>query len=173
MMRTTVLIAAAAVVGTLQAYAQERIYAGPVAGYEFSVPLLLQRNEGAINYEPGFPGSGVSYSHSVVAGAQLFAPKALSDIVGYSGRISLYATSANFTSDRFVPGIRLDTVTFEIEPDRYRQVSVDLTAATVVADIQARAAVGDVFDAGLGLWGSMRLSGQFMRTERPTIMPPD
>lgn len=174
MIRANVICAATLfLLGSMQLRAQQRVLVGPVAGYEFSVPLLLQRNAGAINYDPAFEGSGRSYSHSMIAGAHAVAPAAFSDLLGYSGRVALYATAANFTFDPYVPGLDLDSAATTIDPGRYREIAVDLTAATIVADAQFRIGIGHSYMAGLGLWGSARVSGQFTRTERPRLLPPD
>lgn len=173
MNRSLAIAALMLLLGASELCAQERLLAGPTVGYEFSVPLLLQRSEGAINFDAGFAGTGRSFSHSAVAGGQIIAPRALGAL-GYSARLSLFATSARFLSDPFVPGLELtDTSTQTFTPDRFRRIEVSLTAATLVADAQARLSIGETFIAGAGLWGSYRLSGQFTRTERPEIIPPD
>jgi hypothetical protein len=158
----------------LEMRGQERLLIGPTLGYEFSVPLLLQRSEGAINYEYGFEGTGESYSHTAIVGGQLIAPRAWSELLGFSTRIALHATTGNFTSNNFVPGIDLDTAQLAaIDSTRYRYMEVDMTAALLAVDAQLRLSLGETMIAGAGLWTSYRLSAQFLRTERPLIVPPD
>jgi hypothetical protein len=175
MNRRTPIVTTMLLLATLTVRAQEhRVLVGPYAGYEFSVPLLLQRSAGAINYESDFAGTGTSYSHTAILGAQVLAHRGWSSLLGYSARIALFATSGNFTSDQFVPGIDLDTAArVAIDPNRYRYYAVDLTAASLVADAQLRLALGERIFAGAGVWLGYRLSGQFLRTERPVIVPPD
>ena len=173
MRRSLAMLVPILLLGQLEMPAQERLYAGPVIGYEFSVPLLLRRSAGAINFDPSFSGTGSSYSHTAILGGQLVAPSARG-ILGYSARLSLFASSGSFQSDPFVPGLNLDdTSTAEIPPERFRRIDVEMTAATIVADAQARFSFAPNVIAGAGLWTSYRLSGQFMRIERPEIIPPD
>jgi hypothetical protein len=158
----------------LGARGQERLLIGPTLGYEFSVPLLLQRTAGAINFEYDFPGTGESYSHTAILGGQLVAPRAWSGALGYSARVALHGVTSNFTSDRFVPGLNLDTANQAgIDPMRYRTMAVDVTAVLLSADAQVRASLGETVVGGAGLWSSYQLSAQFLRTERPQIIPPD
>jgi hypothetical protein len=83
MNRSTLILSTFMILGALETRAQDRLLAGPTIGYEFSVPLLLRRTEGAINYDPSFPGSGRSYSHSAIVGGELFVPDALGHL-GFS-----------------------------------------------------------------------------------------
>jgi hypothetical protein len=174
MNRSTLILSAFMILGALEMRAQDRLLAGPTIGYEFSVPLLLRRTEGAINYDPSFSGTGRSSSHSAIIGGELFVPDALG-LLGYSAGLSLFATSGGYRSDPYIPGLSLDDTAAAafVAPDRYRRIQVDLTAATLVADAQARFSIAEGIVAGAGLWTSYRLSGQFLRTERPEVLPPD
>lgn len=132
----------------------------PVAGYEFGVPLTVDRTAGLVNtYENEGSGSGSSENHTLRFGAAFESDSLLPRPLLLSPRLALAISDGRFTSDTF----RVDDPTASA-PISTRKYDVYSTLSVVQLDVPLLIDLGDVY-AGVGPWTSYRVTSGFIQTE--------
>ena len=82
------------------ALAQRTPLIGVALGYEYGVPLAIERSPGVINrYD--FGGEGYSYNHTFSAGARFVMPRLFDTEIGLVGGAGIALSRGNFRSVAF------------------------------------------------------------------------
>lgn len=160
--RITLLVLLLGAIPALSLRAQESLRIGPMIGYEFGVPLAIDRGEGTINGH-GVIGEGRSYNNSIRFGGNVVWTDLLGEDLGLSFRGGFLLGGglfrSTYTSDR-----EYDPITASIVPARYQY---RVTSQTSAWEIDARVRFGiDAMAVEVGPWISLRSSQLFTTTFR-------
>jgi hypothetical protein len=149
------LVVVAAVVAATTAHAQGSAEFGAGIGYEFGVPLGLNRLPGAINTNPGFDGKGESYNHIFSLGAWLAWPRLFSTSFGLRLSFDLASSVGQFRSDPYKSEAIIDTS--GALRTLSRRFTVDPTESMLRFGIGTRYTLGSLLIEP-GLWSSIRMA---------------
>jgi hypothetical protein len=133
----------------------------PTLGYEFGVPLSLERTPGVIN-RFGAGGSGRAVQHTLRLGdANAWSGHIVGDLdaqiwVGLTGSFGSFSSTPFISSVDIPPGTGPVTRTFDVR-------TVEMHA---LADIRLRYRIAPAWTVGLGPWFSYRLFDQLTETEQ-------
>jgi hypothetical protein len=140
---------------TANAYAQGSAEFGAGIGYEFGVPLGLDRLPGAINTNPGFAGRGESYNHIFSLGASLAWPQLFSQSFGFRMSFDLASSLGQFQSSAYESDAIIDgTGTLRTVPRRF---TIDLNESMLRFGVGARYTIGSLLIEP-GIWSSIRMA---------------
>jgi hypothetical protein len=148
---------------TLQTSAQEPVTVAPNVGYDYGVPLALQRSPGIIN-RFDFAGTGRSYNHTVWFGAEVAFPGLPGGGTSLVSRLTLALSNGRFTSDPFDTFDGINGISHE-QAFGSARFAVNATESSFLADLRALQSLGGIWRIGGGVWGSYRIASAFFQTE--------
>lgn len=132
---------------------------GVAAGYEFGIPLVLNRSDNA-PFICDCEGTGVSYNHTISVGMEMLLPRLLTPDIGAAARITTGFAAGRFTSD---PYAALDSA---VDPDpTQNRFIVDAGSTHLEAQLLATFRLGEIWSIGLGPAVSYRVGGVFTQKE--------
>jgi hypothetical protein len=152
-LRLSMLALLAATVGACAA----RI--GPIAGYEYGLPLTLERDAGKVNVYD-FNGNGTSQNHTVAFGAAADWRDSLLGAVTLESRLSLALSTGLFESDTFKyidPSASVEVST--------RRFDVYTTLSVARVELPLHVPIAGAASLTAGPWASMRLTSGLIQNE--------
>lgn len=143
-------------------HAQEGARTGPVFGYEFGVPLELDRQPGIINRYRS-DGRGWSHSHTISGGAHLLLPGVIIPNLDASTRLLYAASDGQFMSfpyEAVVAGAPGEDSIKVWEEFRVRAIS-----HLMQLDLRLRYRLASAWGVEAGVWGRLRFKSTLTQTE--------
>jgi len=143
--------------------AQLSIQPGIAVGYEFGVPLSLQREPLTYAWCVSCSGKGESYSHTARAGVTLNALSLFSEKIGLSTTFQVGYSTGKFVSDPYSADPFLDPISQKII---IPEVDFVASAKTVSLDwnLLGQLHIGRKFSFSLGPFFTYRVSGEFSQS---------
>ncbi|MBL0176608.1 MAG: hypothetical protein IPP94_15310 [Ignavibacteria bacterium] len=149
--------------------AQSFFQYGITAGYDFSVPLGLQRAAGSISY-CNCDGTGTSLNHSALIGGFLSRRDYFSEAFGASARLGLGWSQGSFRSNQYVGESFFDPVGLQtITP--LARFDVESEYLFGIVDLLGTLGLTEYVTLEAGPWLSLRLHSRFRQTE--SLLAPD
>jgi hypothetical protein len=145
---------------TVTASAQQSIVFG--TGYEFGVPLTIDRTRGALNTRPDIDGSGSSRNHTAWFAGGVTFPQMFGERLGLASRFGLAISSGLFRSNGYRLDAEVDQHDSIISRPAYFQV--DALAALLQFELRASMRLGE-WTTEAGVWGSGRIFSSFIQKE--------
>jgi hypothetical protein len=136
---------------------------GVTAGYDFSVPLGLQRAPSSISY-CNCDGTGTSLNHSAVLGGFLTRRDFFSEAIGAGARLSLGWSQGSFRSNQYIGEPFFDPSALQtITPLARFDVASEYLFGTL--DVLGTLGLTEYVTLEAGPWVSLRLHSRFRQTE--------
>ena len=135
----------------------------PIAGYEYGVPLALDRTPGNVNRFRS-TGGGSAWNHAGWLGVELLDRNLFGERSGAAMRLSLALSSGAFISDPYSSAEMIDRSSGEIVATTNR-FELHAVASTLQIELPLYYQPAPGIALTLGAWGSYRLASGLVATE--------
>ncbi len=158
------LSAALLISATAPAAWSQPLVLGPTAGYEYGIPLSINRVPGAVNPYPNFDGTGESRNHSLWLGMRTAMPDLFAPELGISSLVGIVMSKGTFHSHTFFGDPVLNSTDWTINAP-LKEFELDVTTASLRFELGLIYSLGRV---SLGVAPSLayRFSDEYIYSER-------
>jgi hypothetical protein len=137
---------------------------GLALGYEYGVPLAIERSPGVIN-RYAFGGEGRSYNHTIAAGGRMIFPALFGAGIGISANAGFAISRGSFRSVAFA-GDSVLSLSDQAKVVPTEEFVVTSKQSLLLVDLRARLGIGERLGIEIGPWGSFWTSSAITQTER-------
>lgn len=145
------------------ALAQGTFQIGVSGGYDFGIPLTIQRQEETIR-RYNFDGRGTSESHTYGLGLHMGAPRVMGP-VGIALRLRHMWAAGRYLSNVFTGDPIFNPATSLIETAQY-QLELTSNVSLIESDFMADWSLGNSWNVGGGLWYRRRIESDITKILR-------